>query len=162
MGWFKRKVKVNADFLIRDRVEKAFDEEKASLLKALAASKAKPNDMEASIYAAFQELLAMKMAGLDSDIRAAYAEQAYQFLKNSDPNQADSMKQRFTEYTMAFEQDVADENPHLAPTLIGQGLENMLGASDESVVLSRLALVMTHKACVEATVPFYKDLSIQT
>lgn len=160
MGWFKKRIKVGAEPLIEHRLQRAFMEEKDRLVQLLAASNHEPNALETSIYAAYQDVLAMNLAGLDDRVRYGYAEAAYQFMEQTSSGQGRVLQQRFAEYSVAFESDVSAGESHLAPKMITRVLGNLFGASDESVVLARLALVMSHKACIETRVPFFKDLKV--
>ncbi|WP_155987020.1 hypothetical protein [Thioalkalivibrio sp. ALE11] len=148
------------DPLIKDRVQKAFTNNRGTVFEMLAAAKREPNEPEAVIYAAYQELLAMMLAGADEQVRYCYVEAACRFVDKEEPGQGERLEQRFLEYSSAFGLDVADGQAHLAPKMIGLALDNIVGASDESVVSARMALVMVHKSCLEVKVPFFKDLKI--
>lgn len=130
------------------------------MLQQLAASKHEPNALEVSIFAAYQDLLAMNLAGLDDRVRYGYAEAAYRVVEQKAFGQGRLLQMRFAEYSAAFENDVSSGRSHLAPGMIDCVLGNVFGAYDESVVLARLVLVMRHKACLETRVQFFKDLKI--
>jgi len=160
MSWFRRKIKVGAVPFITDRVEKAFGDEAESIRSALRSAKVETSEEELLAYSAFNQLSAMTLAGLSQSVRYRFVEEAIYAFEERFPGRGEHIQQRLAQYSEAFGRDAALGKEALAPNLLGRALDAMIGASDESVVAARMALVFVQRACLEATVPFYKDLKV--
>lgn len=160
MRWFRRKINVGAAPFIADRVEKAFGEDAESIRSALRSANVEASEEELLAYSAFNQLSAMTLAGLSQAVRYRFVEESVYAFEKLFPGRGEHLQQRLAQYSEAFGQNAALGKEAFAPNLLGRALDAMLGTSDESVVAARMALVFVQRACLEAKVPFYKDLKV--
>jgi len=160
MGLFKRKVRVTPEAFIVHEADKSVTKKPNDLKELFSATHtAIQNDMELIFFAAFMPLLAMSLANLKDNIKSGYVSQvAAQLNSMFSEGVGEKYQKRNLEYLAAFDSDIAEGKAHLTPAMVTAALNNIVGKSDESVVMCRLGLVKVLLPTLKVDVDFYKDL----
>lgn len=96
-------------------------------------------------------LLAMSLAHIEENIQRGYAaEVALQLERKFTKGSEEHFQERVLEYLAAFNKDLSEGKAHLAPATITAALNNIVGKSDESVVLCRMGLVSSITADIKS------------
>jgi len=160
MGLFKRKTKVTPELFIERESSKALGEKAEYLVKLFSACKTRvlsPN--EVVIFSGFMPLLAMSLARLDGNIQRGYTHAFGQKIEAAQGNSTGvQFQERALEYLSAFDNDVAEGDADKLPSLISAALNNIVGTSDETVVLCRLGLLQFILPSLKSDVKFFGEL----
>ena len=163
MRLFKRKIRVKKEEFVGHQAEHAVVESSQNLRELFASSKVDiRSGLELSMFAAFLPLLAMSLADLDTDVQRGYVSLVAVHLdeKFSGSNMH-RFQERVLQYLKAFDDDIAKGQAHLLPQTLTLALENIVGRSDESVVMGRIGLVKTVPAKIKINVEFFRDLKLK-
>ena len=161
MSWFKRKPKVSAQALIKERIDTGFGDTRDTIASLMEKVGVQPDEQEMLIFSALSPLISMTLAGLDESIRLRYITAAIQKMEDINPGAGQHLENRFHQYIEAFTLDIAAGKGHLAPEMYTLALENMLGKADEGVVLARMSLVLVYmKTIISVDVPFLKEFRV--
>lgn len=160
MGFFKRKTRVTPEAFIAHEAERSATNKPDNIRELFLASQTKvQSDLELTIFAAFIPFLAMSLAHLKEKVQKGYAAQVgLELDRRFGEGAGEQFNERVLEYLAAFYKDIAEGKAHLAPATLNAALNNIVGRSDESVVLCRMGLVKVLLPTLQVDADFFKEL----